>query len=641
MKVKRFSFLLCLLCLFVCCGMAACKGGGGTSIDSSIDSSGNEENPQIPLTVPHLVLNADYSITWDEVEGASAYAVNVNGKDLPIKNTMCHLAPFTAVGNYTVKVKALRGTEETEYSQSVQYAVYSIEYPNSEQYDIIGADIVYSGESFSFTLVPQDDTYDFSKIAVYANSKKVTLKDNVGTIENITENVVLTIDGLTPLTTYQVTKSQGEGYSIVGKDYAVAGKEYAFQVLLHDGFADSIPTVKVNGSTLQAVNGVYTLKRVTGNLNITVSNVAFSGTVLQKLFRAGTWTQSVEIADGYITVNDTKVTLPINWMKQMIGEGYTHLTFKAKVNGEILDGISVMSGEKILRSAMQEEILNDYIFRIDLSNLKEFELTLQMQDLLGESLSIGELKAYKYTEEWTKSSQLAYVCEENGQIVVDTHGCGENVEVYKTKAVCILGGVNAVLTDENNRPIYFNIAKPNKVIATDMEYYATLSTDSLSNTLRMIVLKDEGNKRPIISFEQSKTYVKQGTPYVDITIQSQEKNSVEYVCGDGLTIQEKCLVYKTTRFACELIAESYKEKAFQMYSAAADIGAIIEVRFVENSFENEFYTSKAWSNINGGTKTMENGQLSITDSWQLNLSASWLKNCMTRDIARWNSMLDY
>ena len=72
MKVKRFSFLLCLLCICICCGIAACEGGdgnpsSGSSMDSPMDSSGNEEKPQTPLTTPVPTLHTDYSITWEDV----------------------------------------------------------------------------------------------------------------------------------------------------------------------------------------------------------------------------------------------------------------------------------------------------------------------------------------------------------------------------------------------------------------------------------------------------------------------------------------------------------------------------------------------------------------------------------------------
>ena len=84
-------------------------------------------------------------------------------------------------------------------------------------------------------------------------------------------------------------------------------------------------------------------------------------------------------------------------------------------------------------------------------------------------------------------------------------------------------------------------------------------------------------------------------------------------------------IYQKAQFACELVAAEYQENAFKLYSKAADIGTVIKLAFAENTLENEFYTEKAWSNINGGKKVIEDGKLSITDSWQLNLSGAWLK----------------
>ncbi len=630
MKVKYFSLLASLLCFSVLFVTAACKGDGGSSLDSSIessqDSSDSVEVELPPLTVPQPILAADYSVKWEDVVGASAYVVNVNGTDLPIKNTTCYLQPFTEVGDYSIKVKALRAEEETAYSTAVQYSVYSVEIPTSEQYQIVGETTIYGGKNYSFEIIETDNTYDFSNMKVYANGKKITLQDNVGGIENVSENIVLTVEGLEPLVTYQVTKSKGEGYSIVGNDYAVAGKEYSFQLALHDGFEEVTPTVRVNGATINPIDGVYTVKRVTGSLSIAVSNVTFTGNIVQEFLLKRTWTENVEISsEGYVTVNSDTLTVPVNWLKKLIGEGYTHLTFRANASGEGVEEISAYSGDVLLRVAPISEMRNQYVFRIDLANVKEFALAVKVNSASNVSLSMGDVGAYKYSEAWYKTSNLAYVCEENGTIVVDTHNSGENVEVYKYGGVRVSGGVNAVLTDTNGKPIYFNIAKPSKVIATDMEYYAAVATDGTEHAVRVTVLKDEAAKRPILNFENSKMYVEQGSPFVDVSISSQEKSSIEYVYGDMTAVMMSKSIYQKAQFACELVAEGYKENSFKLYSTAADIGAVIKLTFAESTFENEFYTEKAWSNINGGKKVIENGKLSITDSWQLNLSGTWLK----------------
>ena len=630
MKVKSFLLLVGLICssaLFW--GTACAEGNHSSSVpssESSMDSSGDNTENKEPLSVPSLSLAADYSISWEEVEDASAYVINVNGEDLPIKTTICYLSPFTEVGDYSIKVKALRGVEETEYSAAVEYSVYSVEFPSTEAYQIVGVSTVYGGENYSFEIIETDNAYDFSNMKVYANGKRVSLNNNVGVLEKVSQNVVLTVEGVEPLATYQVSKSQGEGYVVVGDDYAVAGKQYSFQVVLRDGFESSMSTVKVNGSTLQSVDGVYTVKRVTGNLNIAVSGITFTGTIIQEFLLQRTWEENVSVSSqGYVEVNGNTLTVPVNWLKKLIGDGYTHLTFSANASGDGVEQISAYSGETLLRVASVAEARNQYVFRIDLANVKDFAFTLKINASANATLSMGKVNAYKYTEAWHKTSNLAYVCEEDGVIVVDTHNCGENVEVYKRNDVKVLGGINAVLLDEDSQPIYFNVASPSKVISTDMEYYASVAVDETQRQISVTVLKDEGEKRPILSFEQSKAYVRAGSPFVNISISSQEKISIDYVYGDLLVVSENKSIYQKAQFACELVAESYKENPFKLYSKAADIGTVIKLNFAENSLENEFYTEKAWSNINGGKKVLEDGKLSITDSWQINLSGSWLK----------------
>ena len=630
MKVKYISLLTSLLCFAVVCGASACKEKGGdssidSSIESSMDASDSVESSQLPLTIPQPTLASDYSIAWQEVEGASAYVVNVNGADLPIKNTTCYLQPFTEVGDYNIKVKALRGTEETAYSSTLHYAVYSIESPVSAQYKIVGDSTIYGGKTYSFEIVATDDTYDFSNITVYANGKRVVLNDNIGVIENVSENIVLTVEGVETLTTYQVNKSQGEGYWIDGADYAVVGKPYTFRLMMQDGFEASESVVKVNGTTIQPVDGVYTVKRVMGGLSIAVSNIVFTGNIVQEFLLQRTWTESVDISvDGYVSAHSDTLTVPASWLKKVMGDGYTHLTFKAKAS-EGIGYITAYSGETELR-VMSITEQKDYVFRIDLTAVKDFALSLKVSNASNAELFMGEVNAYKYTETWYKSSKLAYVCEENGVIVVDTNHCGENVEVYKRNDIKVSGGVNAVLTDEAGQPIYFCVAQSSKVISTDMEYYAAVSTDETERMIGVTVLKDEGAKRPILTFEQSKAYVGAGCPFVDISVASQEKSSIEYVYGDMDIVNEHKSIYKKAQFACELVADAYKEHAFKMYSTSADVGTVIKLYFAENTFENEFFTEKAWNNINGGTKSIEDGKLSITDSWQINLSGAWLRS---------------
>ena len=123
MKVKSFLLLVGLICCSSLFWGTACgkrENSSGQHSESSVDSSSDETENKAPLSVPNLNLASDYSITWEEVEDASAYVVNVNGEDLPIKTTICYLPPFTAVGDYSIKVKALRGVEETEYSAAVK-----------------------------------------------------------------------------------------------------------------------------------------------------------------------------------------------------------------------------------------------------------------------------------------------------------------------------------------------------------------------------------------------------------------------------------------------------------------------------------------------------------------------------------------
>lgn len=74
--------------------------------------------------------------------------------------------------------------------------------------------------------------------------------------------------------TYAVTVTADEGTVVTGEETAADGESYSFTVTVSDGYeaTDSF-TVKVNGETLEAVDGVYIVETVTGPVSITVTGV--------------------------------------------------------------------------------------------------------------------------------------------------------------------------------------------------------------------------------------------------------------------------------------------------------------------------------------------------------------------------------
>lgn len=137
---------------------------------------------------------------------------------------------------------------------------------------------VDEGGSFSFTVTVLEG-YEGIPV-VKANGTELTLADGVYTISNITENQIVTVEGITervPETaTYTVTLTEGEGYTIApanGSENPVAeGGSFSFTVTVLDGYLGA-PVVKINNSTLGQTNGVYTISNVTKDYTVTVSGI--------------------------------------------------------------------------------------------------------------------------------------------------------------------------------------------------------------------------------------------------------------------------------------------------------------------------------------------------------------------------------
>jgi len=69
---------------------------------------------------PEIVLNADNSVSWAEVNGATEYVVEVNGKEQQAQ-TGLSFAPIIEVGTYSIRVKGVNGEYFGDWSEAVSY----------------------------------------------------------------------------------------------------------------------------------------------------------------------------------------------------------------------------------------------------------------------------------------------------------------------------------------------------------------------------------------------------------------------------------------------------------------------------------------------------------------------------------------
>ncbi len=76
------------------------------------------------------------------------------------------------------------------------------------------------------------------------------------------------------ITNYTVTIPESAAYTVEGEKTAHGGKDYTFTVTVTEGYDDTNMVVKVNGEEVTPVDGVYTVEKVSSNLEITVKGVS-------------------------------------------------------------------------------------------------------------------------------------------------------------------------------------------------------------------------------------------------------------------------------------------------------------------------------------------------------------------------------
>ena len=275
---KKLLLLASIMALSLSVTAVGCSGKSDESSTSnsateSTDTGSDSSQDEIELAVPAITLNGDNSVTWTAVEGATGYVVNLNGVDLEATTALSYAAE-TAVGAYTIKVKAIAVDAESEYSESVSYHIYAVTLTAGDGYVLTGASSVVGGENYTFTVTAEDPDYDYTNMVVKVNGTAITAVDGVYTVENVSEALAITVEGIVKINSYAVTLTAGDGYVLTGASSVVGGENYTFTLTAEDPDYDyTNMVVKVNGTVITAVEGVYTVENVAEALVITVEGI--------------------------------------------------------------------------------------------------------------------------------------------------------------------------------------------------------------------------------------------------------------------------------------------------------------------------------------------------------------------------------
>ena len=210
--------------------------------------------------------------------GALTVATNNDGSKtvtIPVENFMLSTDGSVAVGMaYYVDEENQSAAEFFDFTYAA--LTHAVTLTSGEGYTLTGEATVEDGKDYSFTVTIADDYEMEDNFVVKANGETLTAGESGSyTVENVTADLTITVEGVVKkqAASHAVTLTPGEGYTLTGEATAEDGKDYTFTVTVSEGYDAANMVVKVNGEEVTAVDGIYTVEKVSSDLIITVEGV--------------------------------------------------------------------------------------------------------------------------------------------------------------------------------------------------------------------------------------------------------------------------------------------------------------------------------------------------------------------------------
>lgn len=197
-------------------------------------------------------------------------------------------------GSYTVESVSSDLTITVE--GVVKKTVYTVNAPTEDGFDFTGDASVYAGDSYQFTVMPKEG-FNADNMVVAVNGQTVIGNNGTYTVENVSDNLTITVTGITQNAAHVVTAPTGKGFRFTGASSAYGGEIYTFTVAVRTGYDGTNMVVKVNGDPVTDSNGSYTVAGVSEDLVITVEGVT----------RLPLPTTQLPVADNVVDITDKSV----------------------------------------------------------------------------------------------------------------------------------------------------------------------------------------------------------------------------------------------------------------------------------------------------------------------------------------------
>lgn len=304
-------------------------------------------------------------------------------------------------------------------------------------------------------------------------------------------------------TTYTVTLTTGEGYTLSGDKSVEEGKDYTFTLTIADGYEKSADfAVKANGTALSEANGKYTVTAVAANITVIVSGVVKKAAPIVK------HSVTLPTGEGYTVTGATEVVDGENYTFTLAATtGFNIDSAVVKVNGEELDNNGnvgeytvenvtadlTITIEGVARNELEVTLTNGIGYKLDGAATATYGMPYTFEVVLG--------SAFKATDDFAvKVNGTALTAEEDG-----TYKVANPTEVLTIT-------VEGVTIDESKKASFFYAPKND----VDESYNANIAYDATTDTFTAKSVKNGNEYDVAIDPDVVAWYKAQGYKYLSL-----------------------------------------------------------------------------------------------------------------------------
>ncbi len=347
---------------------------------------------------------------------------------------------------------------------------------------LTGNDFVKIGENYSFTVALEDGVTKGADFVVKVNGKAISSTSNTYTVPAEDKDLIVIVSGVV-VPYYSVEGLEGEGYKVsVSAQQIMKGKDVSFAVNVDEEYEklDSY-AVTVNGSVVEATDGIYTVKNVQSNVVISVNGLSARQKFTVTYKNCNLTTGTIYVGTLFHLPTPTRPEYIFNGWKDENGEDFVMdysgdvTVYASWITGEHIDYIAEyqrLSAEMAMRyEDLKAEFKLNYLNHADWETRAEYlemkgHFTDHESEIYGEESPsvqafLAEAENIPHTVISKSPEDISVVYELNGEQATYSgyHG-SQTIAMGKP----FDGGFFALQSPDANNPsltYYFSLSKLN------------------------------------------------------------------------------------------------------------------------------------------------------------------------------------